>query len=385
MKHTLTAEESAYLKQTRESLHQIPELAFNEYKTAQFIENELKKHNIPYQKGYAGTGIIAEIKGAQKGKTIAFRADMDALPIEEQTNIPYRSKHPNTMHACGHDTHMAMLLTAGKILNQQKDKLKGNLKLIFQPAEEMRAGGKTLIQDGGLKNIDECYAFHVWPELPCGSIGIKKGALMASMDAFKITLIGKSGHGAAPQQGIDAIYGGAQLINALQSIVSRETDPLDACVIAIGSLQAGQSSNIIAEKAELLGNIRAIDPNTREQAKQSLKRITQAIAKAHRLQAQIDYLSDYPITINHAEQIEHIEKILKNHLPHLTPCQLEKPSMASEDFAYYLEKTKGAFLFLGVNDGAAGSYKLHHEKFLPPTSALEHGVEIYLQLAYHNE
>lgn len=385
--YLLSPENQAYLTRIRRQIHQNPELAFEEHQTSALIQQELASFGIEVQTGFAGTGVVGILRGDLIGPVIGLRADMDALPICEKTGVAFQSQKPNLMHACGHDTHVAMLLTTAKILSERRKTVRGTVKFIFQPAEEMLAGGKQLIADGALENpqIDCIYGFHVWPDLPVGTVGLRHNALMASMDSFEITLKGVSGHGAAPHQGIDAMLGGAYLITALQSIVSRETDPLDSVVVSIGALTAGTGSNIIAETAVLKGNIRTINPQTRKNVLASFERIVQHTAAAFRLQHEIRYLADYPVTYNHNQHVDFMADLISTQFGNHAVTMLEKPSMASEDFAYYLEKVAGTFMYLGVNDGAGGSFKLHHEQFLPDEKALFNGVSVYLALVDNAE
>lgn len=386
-KYLLSPEHQAYLTRIRRQIHQNPELAFEEHQTSTLIQQELASFGIEVQTGFAGTGVVGILRGDLEGSVIGLRADMDALPICEKTGVAFQSQKPNLMHACGHDTHVAMLLTTAKILSERRKTVRGTVKFIFQPAEEMLAGGKQLIADGALENpqIDCIYGFHVWPDLPVGTVGLRHNALMASMDSFEITLKGVSGHGAAPHQGIDAMLGGAYLITALQSIVSRETDPLDSVVVSIGALTAGTGSNIIAETAVLKGNIRTINPQTRKNVLTSFERIVEHTASAFRLQHEIRYLADYPVTYNHNQHVDFMANLISTQFGDNAVTMLEKPSMASEDFAYYLEKVAGTFMYLGVNDGAGGSFKLHHEQFLPDEKALFNGVSVYLALVDNAE
>lgn len=386
-KYLLSPEHQAYLTRIRRQIHQNPELAFEEHQTSALIQQELASFGIEVQTGFAGTGVVGILRGDLEGSVIGLRADMDALPICEKTGVAFQSQKPNLMHACGHDTHVAMLLTTAKILSERRKTVRGTVKFIFQPAEEMLAGGKQLIADGVLENpqIDCIYGFHVWPDLPVGTVGLRHNALMASMDSFEITLKGVSGHGAAPHQGIDAMLGGAYLITALQSIVSRETDPLDSVVVSIGALTAGTGSNIIAETAVLKGNIRTINPQTRKNVLTSFERIVEHTAAAFRLQHEIRYLADYPVTYNHNQHVDFMANLISTQFGDNAVTMLEKPNMASEDFAYYLEKVAGTFMYLGVNDGAGGSFKLHHEQFLPDEKALFNGVSVYLALVDNAE
>lgn len=379
----LSDQDQSYLIRIRRELHQIPELGYQEHQTSALIQRELASFGLEVQTGFAGTGVIGILRGGADSPVIGLRADMDALPITEQTGADFASQHAGVMHACGHDTHMAMLLTAAKILSARRGCLNATFKFIFQPAEEMLGGGKKLIEDGALKNPDVDYAFgiHVWPDLPAGTFGLKHGALLASMDAFELTLKGMSGHGAAPHQGIDAVVGGAHLITALQTVVSRETDPLDAAVISIGTLTAGQGANITAETAVLRGHIRTLAAATREQTLAAFERTVAGICQTFRLQYELNYTAAFPVTENHAACVDFARDTLSETFGADKVRLLDKPSMASEDFAYYLQKVAGTFLFLGVNDGAGGAYKLHHECFLPSEQALTHGVAAWLALA----
>lgn len=250
----------------RKTLHKYPEIGFDLHKTSQIVKNFLNNCGIEVQSGYAKTGVVGILKGGKEGPVIGLRADMDALPIKECTGVDFASQHEQAMHACGHDMHMAMLLGAAKILSKYKDHIAGTIKFIFQPAEEMLAGAKYMIQDGALTNpnVDYIYGFHVWPDLPIGKIGFKSGPLMASMDTFEVALTGQAGHGAAPHQGIDAIVGSANIIASLQSVISREIDPVDSAVITIGKLEAGNAFNIIPEKAVFKGTVRTLSDKTRK-------------------------------------------------------------------------------------------------------------------------
>ncbi|AIL33283.1 M20 metallopeptidase family protein [Basilea psittacipulmonis] len=378
-----TEADKAYLSRIRRQIHEHPELGYQEFKTSRLIADELRSFGLTPKTQIAETGVVAVLEGANPGPVIGFRADMDALPIEEKTQVSFASKHTNQMHACGHDTHVAMLLTAARILTRHRDQLSGSIKFIFQPAEEMLGGAKKMIEEGCLNDppVQAIYGFHVWPDLPSGKIGLRKNALMASIDAFSIQLIGQSGHGAMPQQGRDALVGAAHLIIALQTITSREISPLDSCVVAIGKLNSGNESNVIAAKSVLEGNIRTLNPQTRARAKDALERITKGIAETFRLQANIHYSSAFPVTVNHEDHIDFVQGVIAETLGAEAPEYLEYPSMASEDFSFFLEQVPGCYMFLGVNDGAGGRYKLHTPEFLPNERDLELGVQIYLGIA----
>lgn len=367
----------------RKTLHRVPEIGFDLYKTSKIVQDYLLDCGLEVETGFAKTGVVGILKGAKEGPVIGFRADMDALPIKECTGVDFASEHDNVMHACGHDMHTAMLLGAAKVLSQIKDQISGTIKFIFQPAEEMLAGARYMVQDGVLKNpnVDYIYGFHVWPDLPLGKIGFKGGPLMASMDRFEVTLKGQAGHGAAPHQGVDAIVGGANVISSLQSIISREIDPLDSAVITIGTLEAGTGFNIIPETATFKGTVRTINNETRHAVNEKFERIVRGMSSAFRLEADVEYVLDYPVTKNEEEYVSYAKQLASKQFGEDIIEVLEKPSMASEDFAFYLEQVPGAFIFLGVGDEGGGSYKLHHEKFLPSPEAMKYGIGLYIALA----
>ncbi|MDN4073027.1 M20 metallopeptidase family protein [Fictibacillus terranigra] len=369
----------------RRMIHENPELGFEEYKTAEIIANYLKELGIEVTTEVAKTGVIGILHGEKEGPVLAFRADIDALPIQEKTDVNYKSKMPGVMHACGHDMHTAMLLAAAKVLSQNKHYLSGTIKFIFQPAEEMKGGGKMMIEEGVLSNpnVDHVFAFHVWPELPTGIYGFRNGEIMASMDSFDVVLKGKQGHGAAPHQGVDAIVGAAQVITALQTIVSREIDPVDSVVITIGTIEAGDGYNIIPEKASFKGTVRTLNANTRTEARQSIKRIIQGVASALKLEVDIkfNFSVGYPVTINDPKFNEHAAAIASDLFGENSVQWLNKPSMASEDFAFYLEKVPGTFVFLGVGENTEEPIKLHSDVFLPDEKAMIQGISLIVALA----
>ncbi|WP_235714672.1 M20 metallopeptidase family protein [Neobacillus dielmonensis] len=383
MIHSLTLSVYEDVVKLRRLFHENPELGFEEYHTSSVIEKYLTDLGLDVITGVAKTGVVGILHGQKQGPVIAFRADMDALPIQEETGAAFSSKKQNVMHACGHDIHTAMLLGAAKALSQIKEQIPGTIKFIFQPAEEMLAGGKHMVQDDVLKNpeVDAIYGFHVWPDLPLGQIGFKSGPLMASMDSFEVTLKGKSGHGAAPHQGVDAIVGGSHIITGLQSIISRETDPVDSVVLTIGTLTAGSGFNIIPEKATFKGTIRTIKDETRQRVAKDFTRIIDGMGAALRLEADIHYQFGYPVTNNAKEQVNHASQLAEKLFGERAIVQLENPSMASEDFSFYLEQVPGAFIFLGVQDDQGGAYKLHNEKFLPDERVMKYGISLYIALA----
>ncbi len=336
-----------YIINIREYFHENPELSFKEYKTADRIEKELKDMGLNPER-ITETGIICDIKG-NGNKTVAIRADIDALPVKEENNVKYKSKNDGVMHACGHDTHMAMLLGAAKLIieDKNKNKLNGNIRLIFQPAEELPPGGALeMIKNGALNGVDYIIGQHIWGTLPSGKIGIYYNEMMANADEFTIKIHGKGGHGSAPQDSIDVIYIAAHLIEMINTIVSREIDPQEPAVITTGTANSGYRYNIIAAHAELTGTVRTFSTEVQEKIIKRIKNILDGLKLIYNIEYEYDYKKGYPVLINNEEISkiieESAEKILgKDNIIH------PKPNMGGEDFAYYLEKIPGAYYFIG--------------------------------------
>tara|TARA_Y100000768_G_scaffold100436_1_gene73397 strand:- start:1152 stop:2333 length:1182 start_codon:yes stop_codon:yes gene_type:complete len=343
--HPLILEIEKEIIDNRRYFHKHPELSFKEYNTSKIIVEKLEEMKIPYKNNIAKTGITATIEGREKGKTIALRADMDALPIQETSDVPYKSINDGIMHACGHDGHIAMLLGAAKAINQLKDNLKGNVKLIFQPAEEGHAGAKHMINEGVLDDVDEIYGIHLWNYQNVGEIGVKDGPIMAAADIFEIDIIGKGGHGATPHGTVDAIVVASHIINSMQTIVSRNTNPLESTVVTIGMINGGYNFNIIADKVTLKGTARSYTEENRSLIKNRMTEIIYGAEKMFGAKINLKYKDGYPPTINNIDCTRNVisaaDKVIskKNHAPYL--------SMGGEDFSYYLEKIPGCFFFVG--------------------------------------
>lgn len=336
-----------YIIDIREYFHENPELSFKEYKTADKIEEELKNMDLKPER-ITETGIICDIKG-NGNKTVAIRSDIDALPVTEENDVKYKSINNGVMHACGHDTHMAMLLGAAKLLIEDKgeNNLNGNIRLLFQPAEELPPGGAMeMIKNGALKNVDYIIGQHIWGTLPAGKAAMYDKEMMANADKFKINLHGKGGHGSAPQDSIDIIYIAAHLIEMVNTIVSREIDPQEAAVITTGTLNSGYRYNIIAAHAELTGTVRTFNNEVRNKIIKRIESILKGLELTYNIKYEYEYENGYPVLINNTEISKIIEKsaekiLGKNNILH------PKPNMGGEDFAYYLEKIPGAYYVLG--------------------------------------
>ena len=345
--------------ENRRHFHKHPELSFQEYKTSKKIAKKLKSYGLEVIENVGKTGVIGVLKGNKKGKTIALRADMDALPIKETSSVEYKSINEGVMHACGHDGHMAILLGSAKILSKMKDKIKGNVKFIFQPAEEGLGGARFMIKDGALKNVDEIYGLHLWNYQKFGTIGVQEGPIMAASDKFTIKILGKGGHGAAPQGTIDATIVSSHVIQALQTIISRNTNPLESAVITIGQINGGYNFNIIADEVILKGTARAFKEKNRLLIKTRIKEILSGIEKAYKAKIKLDYEDGYPPVINSKTQTEKLKNAVKEIIPKgiITPYL----TMGGEDFSYYLKEKPGCFFFLGSDPNqATKTHTPHH-------------------------
>ena len=347
--------------QFRRNFHMYPELGLEEYRTVGIIEDTLRSLGVE-TKRIAGTGVIGLLKGKSSGKTIALRADMDALPISEKNKVPYASKIPGKMHACGHDAHTASLLGAAILLSKYKNKFNGNIKFLFQPAEETVGGALPMIKEGALKNpeVNAVFGLHVDGSIEIGKIGIIYGKAGAASDMFDVIIYGKSSHGAAPHKGIDAIAVGAQVVSALQNFVSRNIDPLDSVVVTIGVFQGGCAKNVIADRVKLSGIIRTLDPNIQRIACKKVKKIILGVTEAFGAKANVNFTPSYPSLINDNLMTDLVKSVAEELLGKDNVIAINKPSMGVEDFAYFLQNINGAFYYVGVKNEEKGIIQPAH-------------------------
>jgi hippurate hydrolase len=364
----------------RREIHQNPGILYDVEPTAAFVAERLQAFGCDEVKTAIGrTGVVGVINGAKgsSSRAIGLRADMDALPIEEETNLPYRSKFPGKMHACGHDGHTAMLLGAARRLAQTRD-FDGKAVVIFQPAEEGGAGARAMIDDGLLEKfgIEQVYGMHNWPGAPVGAFAIRKGSLMASADEITITIEGKGGHGALPHLCIDPVMVGAQLIMALQTITSRNVDPLDSSVISITRFQAGTANNIIPQSAWLNGTVRTLKPATRDMVEKRIHEVAAGVAEASGATARVEYRRGYPPTINHGAETDFAASIARKVAGDERVDVNAPPTMGSEDFSFMLEARPGAFIFIGNGDSAT----LHHPSYDFNDEVLPYGMSYWVEL-----
>jgi len=366
----------------RRDIHEHPELLYDVHRTAAFVADRLREFGCDeVATGLGRTGVVGVIKGRKPAtdgglKVIGLRADMDALPIEEATNLPYASKNPGLMHACGHDGHTAMLLGAARYLTETRN-FAGDAVVIFQPAEEGGAGAAAMIKDGLMDRfaIEQVYGMHNTPGLPVGSFAIRPGPMMAATDAIDIEIEGLGGHAARPHKCIDSVLVGAELITALQSIVSRNVDPLESAVISICEFHAGNARNVIPQTARLGGTVRTLTPGVRELVGKRVREVVEGVAKLTGAKIDLTYERGYPVTVNHPSQtdraIEVAKQVAGEDKVYETP-----PMMGAEDFAYMLEARPGAFIFCG-NGNTAG---LHHPAYNFDDEAIVYGTSYWIKL-----
>ena len=368
----------------RQDLHKIPEIGLEEYETSKYIKNKLKEFNIKFKDGYSNTGIVAWVDGNKTttDKTIGLRADFDALPMPEKNEFDHKSTNNGMMHACGHDGHTTMLLGAAKYLSENNE-FNGRVYFIFQPGEEGFAGGKKMIDDGMFKDfkIDEVYALHNWPELPFGTFGVNSGPMMAAVDEFDIIVKGKGGHAASPHLSNDPVVISAQVISAVQTIISRSTDPVDKALISITKINAGTAYNVIDDQVKMGGTIRTFKKETRSYIEKRLKELCNGIAEAHgaEIKIQFDLVNKYPPTINSKKESIFASNVAKDLVGEENVITDIEPSMGGEDFSYLLEEKPGTYLYLGQGDDKHKAH-LHTTKYDFNDNLLPVGVNFWVEL-----
>jgi len=377
----LIAAETDNISKIRQTLHQIPEPGFKETKTAQFVADELKAiPELEVTTGIAKNGILALLKTGRPGKTLLIRADMDALPISEETGLAFSSTHDNMMHACGHDGNMAMALVTARILAKLKDRLSGNIKFMFQPAEEGPGGAKPMIEAGIMESprVDYAVACHLWPGLPSGTLGLRTGVFMAATGLFEINIIGKGGHGAMPHLCVDALDTACQVVNALQRVVSRKLNPLTPSLITIGSFHSGAAHNAIPETALLAGTTRTYDKKIWNDYPGIMEPIIKGVCDSMGASYQFKYTYGYPPLENDPAMVEIMKKTMLKIVPEDRIMEPES-TMGGEDMSYVFEKSKGCYFFLG--SGVEGCAPLHNSRFDFDESLLLRGVETFARFA----
>jgi hippurate hydrolase len=363
----------------RREIHREPELGFDTKKTAEKVLDALEGLPLEVETGLAENGVVATLKGEGDGPTVALRADMDALPIQEETDLPFASEEDGKMHACGHDGHTSMLVGAVRALSQDhlRERLNGSVKFIFQPAEEGGGGGRVMVEEGVAESVSSIFALHLWPGLPFGKAATKAGPIMAAADAFEMRVKGKGGHGAMPHLTTDAVAIAAQIVTALQTIVSREVNPVAPAVLTVGEIEAGFAFNIIPETARLGGTVRTLDADLRKQIPKRMEELARGIARGMRGDAELDYHFSYPVARNDADAAEFALGVIGELFGEENVVELTDSSMGAEDFAFFLEHVPGAFIWLGVGDVSG----LHTPKFAFDEEILPQGSALLAALA----
>ncbi len=369
----------------RRYLHQHPELSHQEVQTAAYIAKQLRAMGLEPRTGVGENGVVAVIEGARPGKCVALRADFDALPIVESTGLPFSSENEGVCHACGHDMHTAGLLGVARVLCDIRDQFSGCVKLVFQPAEEdvLNCGALKMIADGVLENpkVDAMFGQHIWPYYPSGKVAIRDGAMMASSDRFHITIHGKSSHGSAPESGIDAITAAAQVISALQTIVSRRVSPLDSAVVTIGTIHGGARYNVIADTVKLEGTCRNLNPEVRNKMEERIRAIVEGVCTGMGATGELEYFRGYSPTVNNHELFPLVLETIKEVVGEENTVIPENSALGGEDFSYYCEKVPCVYFWSGILSPGAEVYPLHNGNLNPDEGSLATTVEIMTRCA----
>lgn len=363
----------------RREIHKHPELGMNEHKTAKIVQESLKGLGLEVETGVGKTGVVAVLRGKENGKTILLRADMDALPIDEQTDVLFKSEVPGVMHACGHDVHTSILIGTAKVLSQMKDEIRGNIKFVFQPAEECNptGGANYMIEDGVLENpkVDAAVALHVW-DIPVGKVALKTGVMMAQSDRIFIKVKGKSAHGSAPHQGADAIVAAGHVITALQTIVSRNVNPLDSAVVTLGVIRGGYRYNVIPDGVEIEGTVRTFAPEVANMMPGRIESIIKNICVALGCDYEFKYVLGYPLTYNDEELTKEVIKGLNEYLGEKSIVIPERPATGAEDFAFFNKHIPCTFMWVGCkSDLNENSCVLHNPNFICDERVIPIGIK----------
>jgi amidohydrolase len=368
----------------RRTIHQNPELGYEEYQTSELVARKLESYGIKVARGVGGTGVVGLLAGAKPGKTLLLRADMDALPIQEETGLPFASKVPGKMHACGHDIHTSVLLGAARVLSLYRDRIYGNIKFMFQPAEECSptGGAKKMIEDGVLENpkVDFAIALHVWPDLHVGQLGFKTGPVSARSDRIFLKVLGKSGHASAPHQGVDAIVASAQVISSLQTIISRRINPRDSVVITIGKIQGGDRYNVICDKVEMEGTVRIMSPGYDDKIPELIRQAGEGAAASVGARFEMDYINGYPMTINDEALTKKVEDLIKKSLGEGAIKEIPLDA-GGEDFSFVSQKVPSVYIKLGsslpVSSEDVGFIPLHNSRVIFDEGCISVGIKTF--------
>ena len=370
-----------YLIEMRRHFHAHPEVSGKEYETSKRVKEELDKMGISWKPCGMETGILATIQGAKPGKTILLRGDMDALTVKEETGLPFSSENEGVMHACGHDCDISAMLAKAKLLNDHKDELCGTVKLAFQPAEEIAKGAIAMVEAGALEGVDGCFAIHVWSSLSAGTVSVSAGPRMAAVDQFAIDIQGKGGHGSAPHQCIDAAIVSCAMVNNLQTIVSREIDPVDPAVLTVGKMEVGSRWNVVAEYGRLEGTVRYFSRDLVQHFPEMMQRVMEQTAQTFRAQAKMEYEHLTPPVIND-DAISALAQAAAKKVISEDAVRETSLNTGGEDFAFFMEKVPGAVALVGVGNEACGAiWPQHSGHYRVDEDALLNSVKLYAQVA----
>ena len=371
------------LIEIRRHLHAHPELSGMEHQTSAYIAGVLSSCGLNVKEAVGKTGVVGELvgKGSDR-RTLAIRTDMDALPIQEHLELDFASANPGIMHACGHDVHATLGMGTAMVLSQLSDNLPGNVRFLFQPAEEIALGAKWMVQDGAMKDVDAIYGVHVFPSIPARRVGIRYGALTSAADELEIVILGESGHGARPHQAIDAIWIAAQVITNLQQAISRTQNPLHPIVLSVGQIQGGRAPNIIADRVTMTGTVRSLHPESHANLPQWIENIVQGVCQTYGAKCQVDYRRGVPSVLNDKTLTQIIESATREAWGDESVQILPEPSLGAEDFSVYLDNIPGCMFRLGVGHDNKTNYPLHHPKFEVDEDAILTGVVTMAYAAY---
>lgn len=367
LKYGTDEELAAWMQRLRRALHEEPERSGAERKTREKVAAALRALGLKVQTYEAHCGVSAVIEGAQSGPVVALRADMDGLSVREETGLSYASRQEGLMHACGHDMHMAGLLGAAALLLRRRSALRGAVKLVFQPAEELspQGGARFFLQNGFLSDVQAIFGLHVWPELETGEIGVKEGSMMAASDRFTVKLFGKGAHAGQPHRGVDAIVAGMNALQGFQQIVSRQVDPLSAAVLSVGCVCGGERYNVVAREFAMEGTVRTLDETARARIPAAMEQVLAGVAQGCGAQYALEYQRGYPALCNWRGAVDVVRRIARD-----CAVRTVRPAMAAEDFGFYLEQMPGAFFWLGCRARGAAPQSLHSPQFAPDEAAL---------------
>jgi amidohydrolase len=367
----------------RRHLHRNPELSFHEKETSQFVYETLRTFGNLELSRPTPTSVVARLVGAKPGRTLAIWADMDALPIEEENDFEFVSRNPGTMHACGHDGHTAMLLGTAKILSSMKDEIAGEVRFLFQHAEELFPGGaQELVDSGVMDGVDTVIGAHLWASLPVGKLGVAYGPMMGSPDTFWITIKGRGGHGAMPHQAVDSIAIGAQVVNNLQHLVSRNIDPIDNVVVSVTKFTGGTAHNVIPSCVEMLGTVRTLDPEVRKRVPELMERIVRGITEAHRASYEFEYQFGFRPVVNDEETTRAIVDTVREVFGE-EALEIVRPTLGGEDFSALQQKAPGTFFWVGAGNEEKGIiYPHHHPRFTVDEGAFPYGMRMFVNAAF---